>query len=115
MLVGEKFLWSLVLKYRKHRVYTDGGIWCPEACNVLGLKYYLHSFREKSDGKSQPVFKDRNDVSMTTIHAFKMNAIYYMYKAGYNSLYPCTMIWNLRIISYWIKRKEWGYLNLTQY
>ena len=35
MLVAEKFIRSLVDKYGKHTVYTDGGTWYPEACNVL--------------------------------------------------------------------------------
>ena len=48
MLVAEKFIRSLVQKYGKHTVYTDGGTWYDEACNVLGLKHYLHSPFEKS-------------------------------------------------------------------
>ncbi len=48
MLVAEKFLRSLVEKYGRHPVYTDGGTWYPEACNLLGLKHYLHSSIEKS-------------------------------------------------------------------
>jgi putative transposase len=43
MLVAEKFMRFLVSKYGKHGVYTDGGTWYPEACNVLRLKHYLHS------------------------------------------------------------------------
>ena len=35
MLVAEKFIRSLVAKYGKHTVYTDGGTWYDEACNVL--------------------------------------------------------------------------------
>jgi putative transposase len=48
MLVAEKFIRSLVSKYGKHTVYTDGGTWYDEACNVIGLKHYLHSSLEKS-------------------------------------------------------------------
>jgi len=48
MLGAEKFIRSLVSKYRKHAVYTDGNTWYDEACNVLKLKYYLHSSLEKS-------------------------------------------------------------------
>jgi putative transposase len=48
MLVAEKFLRSLVEKYGKHTVYTDGGTWYHEACNVIGLKHYLHSPFQKS-------------------------------------------------------------------
>ena len=48
MLVAEKFIKSLVQRYGKHTVYTDGGTWYEEACNVLRLKHYLHSALEKS-------------------------------------------------------------------
>ena len=48
MIVAEKFIRSLVDKYGKHTVYTDGGTWYDEACNVIGLKHYLHSSIEKS-------------------------------------------------------------------
>jgi putative transposase len=43
MLVAEKFIRSLVFKYGRHAVYSDGGTWYPEACKVLKLKHYLHS------------------------------------------------------------------------
>src|SRR5574342_76910 len=39
MIVTEKFIRSLVEKYGKHTVYTDGGTWYNEACNVIGLKH----------------------------------------------------------------------------
>ena len=48
MLILSSFLESLVEKYGRHIVYSDGGTWYPEACNVLGLKHYLHSPLEKS-------------------------------------------------------------------
>jgi putative transposase len=47
MLVAEKFISSLVSKYGKYTVYTDGGTWYPEACKILKLKHYLHSLLEK--------------------------------------------------------------------
>jgi len=60
MLIAEKFIHSLVEKYRKHIVYTDGGTWDDEACNVLGLKHYLHSSIEKSlMERVNQYFKDR--------------------------------------------------------
>jgi putative transposase len=60
MLVAEKFIRSLVDKYGKHTVYTDGGTWYPEACNVIGLKHYLHSSVEKSlMERVNQYFKDR--------------------------------------------------------
>ena len=48
MLIAEKFIHSLVEKYGKHTVYTDGGTWYDEACNIIGLKHHLHSSIEKS-------------------------------------------------------------------
>ena len=48
MLVAEKFIRSLVEKYERHTVYTNGGTWYDEACNVIGLKHCLYSSLEKS-------------------------------------------------------------------
>ena len=48
MRIAEKFIRSLVSIYGKHTVYTDGGTWYDEACNIIGLKHYLHSPLEKS-------------------------------------------------------------------
>ena len=62
MLVAEKFIRSLVEKYGKHIVYTDGGTWYPEACNLIGLKHYLHSSLEKSlMERMNQYFKDRTE------------------------------------------------------
>ena len=63
MLVAEKFISSLIEKYRKHSVYTDGGgTWYPEACRVLKLKHYLHSPLEKSlIERVMQYFKDRTE------------------------------------------------------
>ena len=47
-------------KYGKHTVYTDGGTWYDEACNILKLKHYLHSPLEKSlMERVNQYFKDR--------------------------------------------------------
>ncbi|MDR4512135.1 MAG: DDE-type integrase/transposase/recombinase [Nitrososphaeraceae archaeon] len=48
MFVAENFISSLVSKYGKHTIYTYGGTWYDQACNVIGLKHYLHSSIEKS-------------------------------------------------------------------
>ena len=48
MLIVEKFIRSLVSNYGRHTVYTDGGTWYDEACEVVGLKHYQHSAFEKS-------------------------------------------------------------------
>jgi putative transposase len=62
MLVAEKFIRSLVDKYGKHTVYTDGGTWDDEACNVLRLKHYLHSpFQKSLMERVNQYFKDRTE------------------------------------------------------
>ncbi|MGE3859476.1 MAG: DDE-type integrase/transposase/recombinase [Nitrososphaeraceae archaeon] len=62
MLVAEKFIRSLVEKYGRHAVYTDGGIWYDEACNIIGLKHYMHSSIEKSlMERVNQYFKDRTE------------------------------------------------------
>ena len=62
ILAAEKFIRSLVSKYGKHSVYTDGGTWYPEACKILKLKHYLHSPLEKSlIERVMQYFKDRTE------------------------------------------------------
>ncbi len=69
MLVAEKFIRSLVDKYRKHIVYTDGGTWYNEACSVIGLKYYLNLPFEKSFmERVNQYFKDRTEFLVIIIH-----------------------------------------------
>jgi len=100
MLVFEKLIRSLVSKYGKHAVYTDGGTWYPETCNVLKLKHYLHSPFQNVDGEStNSISRTEPRVLMTTIHVCRLNVIYYMYITGYNSLFLCITIQYLRIIS----------------
>ena len=53
---------SLVENYGKHTVYSDGGKWYDEACNILRLKHYLHSSLEKSlMERVNQYFKDRTE------------------------------------------------------
>ena len=100
MLVFEKLIRSLVSKYGKHAVYTDGGTWYPETCNVLKLKHYLHSPFQNVDGEStNSISRTEPRVLMTAIHVCKMNGIYFMHITGYNSLFLCIMILHLRRIS----------------
>ena len=62
MFVAENFIRSLVEKYGKHTVYTDGGTWYDEAYNVLRLKHYLHAPLEKSlIERVVQYFKDRTE------------------------------------------------------
>jgi putative transposase len=60
MLVAEKFIRSLVSNYGKHIVYTDGGTWYDEACNVLIKTLSTLAISEKSlIERVNQYFKDR--------------------------------------------------------
>ncbi|MDR4512798.1 MAG: DDE-type integrase/transposase/recombinase [Nitrososphaeraceae archaeon] len=85
MLVAEKFIRSLVTKYGKHTVYTDGGILHEEACHVIELKHYLHSSIEKSlMERANQYFKDRIE--------------------SFDDYYPCKQIeCNLFHVHNWIQ------------
>jgi putative transposase len=62
MIIAEKFIRSLVEKYGKYTVYSDGATWYNEACNLLRLKHYLHSSGEKSIiERVNQYFKDRTE------------------------------------------------------
>ena len=62
MFVAENFIRSLVEKYGRHTVYTDGGTWYPQACGFLYLKHRLHSPLEKSlIERVMQYFKDRTE------------------------------------------------------
>ena len=62
MLVAKQFLQSLIIKYGKHSVYSDGGTWYPEACKVLDVKHYIHTPLEKSlIERVMQYFKDRTE------------------------------------------------------
>ena len=63
MFVAENyFIQSLLSKYGRHTVYTDGGTWYPQACNFLHLKHRLHSPLEKSlIERVMQYFKDRTE------------------------------------------------------
>jgi putative transposase len=86
MFVAENFIRSLVEKYGKHMVYTDGGTWYPQACNFLHLKHRLHSPLEKSlIERMMQYFKDRTEC--------------------FDDYYPCTKNNNcdLEHVYNWIK------------
>ena len=48
MLIAEQFIRSLVRRYGKCNISTDGATWYPQACRFLKLKHHVHSFYEKS-------------------------------------------------------------------
>ena len=62
MFVAKNLIRSLISKYGKHTVYTDGGTWYPQACNFLHLKHRLHSSLEISlIERAMQYFKDRTE------------------------------------------------------
>ena len=67
MFVAENCIRSLVSKYGKLTVYTDGGTWYPQAYNFLHLKHRLHSPMEKNlIERVMQYFKDRTECLMIT-------------------------------------------------
>ena len=55
-LIAEKFIRLLVEKYGKHTVYTDGGTWYDQACNIPEVETLFTFFnREKFDGTDQSI------------------------------------------------------------
>ena len=62
MFVAENFIRSLVSKYGRHKVYTDGGTWYPHAYDFLQLKHRLHSpFEKNLIERVMQYFKDRTE------------------------------------------------------
>jgi len=62
MLVAEIFIRSLVSKYGRHTVFTDGGTWYPQACNFLHIKHRLYSHIGKSlIERVMQYFRDRTE------------------------------------------------------
>jgi len=93
MLVAEKFIRSLVSKYGKHTVYTDGGTWYDQACNVIGLKHYLHSSIEKNlMERVNQYLKDRIESFDDYYPCRQEEYNLFHVITGYNSLFLCTMI-----------------------
>ena len=79
MLIAEKFIKSLIDKYGKHTVYTDGGTWYPQACTFLHLKHRLHSHLEKSlIERVYSILKIELNLLMTITHAIVKEEIVIM-------------------------------------
>ena len=95
MFVAENFIRSLVEKYGRHTVYTDGGTWYDEACNILKLKHYLHSpFHKSLMERVNQYFKDRTE--------------------SFDDYYPCRqMECNLFHVYNWIQFFVSMYNNIT--
>jgi putative transposase len=47
MLVAEQFMQSLIRKYGRHNISTDGGTWYPQACRFLNVEHQYDSSIEK--------------------------------------------------------------------
>jgi putative transposase len=93
MIIAEKFIRSLVSKYGKHTVYTDGGTWYDQACNVIGLKHYLHSSIEKNlMERVNQYLKDRIESFDDYYPCRQEECNLFHVITGYNSLFLCTMI-----------------------
>ena len=100
MLIAENNIMSLNEKYGKHTVYTNGGIWYPEACNVLRLKHYLHSSFEKSlMERVNQYFKDRIE-NFDDYYSCMQNEcnLFHVYKLDTILYFSCIMIQHLRRI-----------------
>lgn len=62
MLTAERFILSLMNKYGKHPVSTDGGTWYPQACRFLNTQHHIHSPYEKSlIERTMQYIKDRTE------------------------------------------------------
>jgi putative transposase len=48
ILVAEQFIQSLIRKYGRHNISTDGVTWYPQACRFLNVEHHIHSSIEKS-------------------------------------------------------------------
>lgn len=58
-------------------VYSDGGTWYPEECNVLVVKHYLHSFLAKSlMSRVNPYFKNRIILITTILYQDACNLLH---------------------------------------
>ena len=86
----EIYLISSIKVWKTYCIYTDGGTWYNEACNVLRLKHYLHSpFQKNLIERVNQYLKDRIE-SFDDYYPYmqkKRNVIYFMYITGYNSLF----------------------------
>ena len=62
MLVAERFISSLINRYGKHPISTDGGTWYPQDCRFLKVNHHIHSTLEKSlIERTMQYIKDRTE------------------------------------------------------
>ena len=88
MLIAEKFIRSLVSNYGRHIVYTDGGTWYDEACEVVGLKHYLHSpFQKSLIERVNQYLKDRIESFDDYYPCMQIECNLFHVITGYNSFF----------------------------
>ena len=62
MLTAERFILSLINKYGKQPVSTDGRTWYPQECRFLNTHHHIHSSHEKSlIERTMQYIKDRTE------------------------------------------------------
>jgi transposase-like protein len=59
-MVAELFLRTLVKMYGRHVVYTDEGVWYPDACKSLGLEHRIHTYTPYEKSLMERVNKPTN-------------------------------------------------------
>ena len=75
LIVAERFISSLINRYGKHLVSTDGGgSWYPKACRFLKVNHHVHSTLEKSlMERTMQYIKDRTTVGFDAYFPCKKN------------------------------------------
>jgi putative transposase len=75
-LAAEQFIQSLIRKYGKHDISTDGGGTCyPQTCRFLNVEHHMHSSIEKSFiERTIQYIKDRTECFDDTFIALELTA-----------------------------------------
>jgi putative transposase len=75
LIVAERFISSLINRYGKHLVSTDGGgSWYPKACRFLKVNHHVHSTLEKSlMERTMQYIKDRTTEGFDAYFPCKKN------------------------------------------
>ena len=61
MLVAEQFIQSLIRKYGKHNISTDGVTWYPQACGFLNMDITCISIEKSFIERTIQYIKDRTE------------------------------------------------------
>ena len=89
MLIAECFLSSLINKYGKHHISTDGGAWYPPQVKFLKLRHHLHSLFEKSImERTMQYINDRTEEGFDNYFSCKKNK----YKLKHIEQWLCLFI-----------------------